>query len=723
MARLTLSSELTQGTPSAETLAWTASAGVTTTITGTGLPAIAAGELFEIRDHSVAVNNGLYVESGGSPLTTSVTADKVSGANPSNETSEAITWLGDSNTLAKNVFFDTAARGIYLLEQEGLGFEGVEFNAWYKFTKEEFKDDNFLKAFPFPVFAIDLDAGKYQVGTDGANPNGWVFVDDSGNSIRTRKLLRAGGWLESNAAGNTLRIYPNITTLGTFEAPTTDVAYYMFGTDTTLDNTVDYDFAGAVDEAILAFEEIGNPATFTYVDGAGGDDTVTRVSGSFITDGFVVGGSMKTRASNTPANDGTYVITAVAALTLTFDTGSFNLGEADAVAQVAVDNRTSFTTRIRVRDGDTNGKFFDTAVLADAGILTLNNLVAKFPLGNATDLNITETDANIDGNTPYTNMSITYYATPQSIAGYVGGSFNFGIEIDAATGTAIEVYEFVQRQLRLLTDIDSDADTAIGRAMDDLLVFEGNILVSGLAIPTNPDGGGSGVYISNIAAADQNNIRNVDNTGARKQFPETVSVTLDFNQALIDDTVAEYTLWFDRTIRNAVDVTFVVTAGTGSAGTFVSTTQFPAALDAGVGAYVRVVGLTGVDAAMNGVYQVTALTSTSLWSVERYDGKTIVTTTGAVASIDEHPIDSPDSLIVDSDVPAAVTGLSSADFNFAFDFDANVQGGRVVSTETFVVGRAIGLATSQFVQSSVQSIATATPLTIVLTASGELNVV
>ena len=56
-----------------------------------------------------------------------------------------------------------------------------------------------------------------------------------------------------------------------------------------------------------------------------------------------------------------------------------------------------------------------------------------------------------------------------------------------------------------------------------------------------------------------------DNLGAQRQFPETISITLDFNQALIDDTVAEYSLFFDRTIRNSVDATFVVTAGAGSA--------------------------------------------------------------------------------------------------------------------------------------------------------------
>ena len=159
-------------------------------------------------------------------------------------------------------------------------------------------------------------------------------------------------------------------------------------------------------------------------------------------------------------------------------------------------------------------------------------------------------------------MSITYFSTPQSQSGLVGGSFNFGITIDANGGTAVQVYEWAQRQLRLTTDIDNDGDTKIGRMMGDLLAFEGDTLVSGGQLSANPDGGGAGVFISNIAAADNNNLRMVDNTGTRRQFPETVAITLDFNSALIDDTVAEYTLWFDRTIRTSVSDLVVNSGGT-----------------------------------------------------------------------------------------------------------------------------------------------------------------
>jgi hypothetical protein len=741
MALLTDPDQLSQGTNNAVVdLRFSGQAGASINLdsAANNLPAVADDDYIEVRGAIDTNNNGLYRVNDASPATNQIVVTKLTGANPQNSAVDntGASILGDT-TIKKNVFFDTAARDIYLIEQNGLSADGVELNAVYSFSKEEYKDDDFLRQFPFWMFAIDLDAGKYQVGTDGSNPNGWKFAADNtvDGTIRTRKLIRTGGWSHVDLEGNTAQIYAGIITLGSFEdetAGTGDLAYYHFGTDVTTDLSTDFDFTGPVNEAILCYNEIGNPDTFTYVDGAGGNDSVTRATGSWITDGFVVGGKIVTRDSGTPSNDGSYTILSVTALTIEVATGSFT-AEADPDTQVAFDNRDNFQVKLRVRDGDPNGKTFDSSSLLAAGVAKLNNFVFRFPLANATDLKISATDALIDTNSDgvpdgdYLGMTITYYATPQNQTTLVGGNYDFGVIIDANSGTAQEVYEFVQWSLRSTGgngtgDIDNDADTKIGRLMGDLLSFEGDTLVAGLG-SANPDGGGTGVYITNIAAADQNNLRLVDNTGVRRQFPETISVTLDFNAALIDDGVAEYVLYYDRTIRNSI-ADLVVNSGTGPQGTLTSAgANLPADIDGGDGGYVRVAGLTGVDSAMNGVYQVTATTSSSSWTVERYDGATVVTTSAAAASIDEHPVDSPSSIIVQDDTPVNVAGTASADFNFAYDFDGNVQGGRVVSTETFVVARAIGLGGAQFIQSSVQSIASGTPLTIVLTASNELNYV
>jgi len=288
-----------------------------------------------------------------------------------------------------------------------------------------------------------------------------------------------------------------------------------------------------------------------------------------------------------------------------------------------------------------------------------------FPLSSVSDANITETDANIDANTPYTGMTLTLYSTPQSLGSdLVGGPYNFGAVIDANNGTQKQVFEWLQRQLRKTTDIDAGAGTNIGLMLDDMATVIGPQLQLGISSPSdgskifnNPEGGGSGVYITNLNAASKNTTVMYDNLEAPVGFPIGTPITVDVNQVFIDDTTALLKLYFDNTISNAA-AGVTITAGTGANGTFVATGTLPASLNRGVGAYVRVAGMTGADEPMNGVYQVTALTSTSLWSVTRRDGATIVTTASTAISIDENCINTPDAIIVDTDNDLTGTGIS-----------------------------------------------------------------
>ncbi len=65
-----------------------------------------------------------------------------------------------------------------------------------------------------------------------------------------------------------------------------------------------------------------------FVDsGGGGEDTLTRTSGSFITDGWLVGDRMWVHVPTTLLNGFFVTLTAVAALTLTFATASVNTSE------------------------------------------------------------------------------------------------------------------------------------------------------------------------------------------------------------------------------------------------------------------------------------------------------------------------------------------------------------------------------------------------------------
>ncbi len=171
----------------------------------------------------------------------------------------------------------------------------------------------------------------------------------------------------------------------------------------------------------------------------------------------------------------------------------------------------------------------------------------SFSLPTGSDLNIVASDATISTTAPYTGMSITYYSTAQSRN--IGGSnFNFGIVIDGNNGTAEQIYEFVQYQLRQSSDIDAGAGTVTGKTADLLLNFVGGAGDGSGSLQTltatNPAGGGTGVYIDNFQTADTNRISFTDNTGTARTFPFVAVVTINFNANLQGDTDAIYRVFF-----------------------------------------------------------------------------------------------------------------------------------------------------------------------------------
>lgn len=900
MALITSRADINQGSSLAvATAIWATGTGADIRIHTSAsnlLPALATGEFFEVRDHSNSQNNGLYEVVTVNTSTDDYECNKVNGAAPIVAGVEAVTTLGATGlTTEKSVFYDTAGLGVYLLEQGALSADGVTGAALYSHMMQEWKDDNFLIAnAPFPMNAIDNDAGKYFIGQDSSgNSSGFNFVDDfAGFAIRTRKLLRNMGWAEIDSAGVTTAQYFGAVTLGAFEAPTTDVAFYQFGTDTTVDNTVDFDFAGPVNEAVQFYEYLADGS----VNGGTGIalDTTGRLltrsdGGNWLTDGFIKGGQVELRDSEDSTMDGTWLLAAVGAgidgaltcgraadagsglvftdgaggndtLTLPvadgktwadygwtvgakivissaedvgndgvhtilvidgYDaevaTASFTANADDTTAvlgpfddaltpditiNAAIDNSNAVRLGIRVRDGDPEGKTFGEANLVSAGKPALGNFVFAFPLANATDLKITAVDGTITGSSPWNLMSITFHSTPQARAGLVGGPYNFGVIIDGANGTNEQVHEFVQHSLRQLTDIDNDGDIAIGRAIGLLGRFNGDTYEvgsgdGGLTFPVNPDGGGSGVFIDSLNAASDNATKFYDNTGALRSKPESIAVTLDFNAIAIDDTATEYDLFYDRTIRTAAAtlVDFVLTATTDVITS--ATTQLPQNAEIVVGSYVRIGGLTAGDAPMNGVYQILVInTPGASWDVVRYDGVTIVAVASTAVDCDQNCVDTPDAIIVDTNIVVSGTTISfvapdqmldsgnglgvyavgdrvrvvdstgaindgirevatvvagqvdfveqdittqgtgptvistqifsgdaTADVVENFAFDDNVQGGRTVSTTTYVKAKAVGRLDAQYIESPVSTIASGTPLTIPLFAPQERNVI
>jgi hypothetical protein len=142
---------------------------------------------------------------------------------------------------------NTAAR-TYTLNQTGnLGPEGVSLQALYSKFKELWLTPTY-QPHPFPMYTIDAEAGKYQIGTDGSGFSGWKPSNDA-----TRTLHRDGGWEEYLVAGTLARVYAGVVTLGTVGS--TDQLYYQ-RTPTGL--ATNFTFTGPVNEGVQVYGDATN---------------------------------------------------------------------------------------------------------------------------------------------------------------------------------------------------------------------------------------------------------------------------------------------------------------------------------------------------------------------------------------------------------------------------------------------------------------------------------
>lgn len=287
------------------------------------------------------------------------------------------------------------------------------------------------------------------------------------------------------------------------------------------------------------------------------------------------------------SNDGNYTISSIRSdytrMTTISTDDALVTEAAGANIQVLADARSYF--KIFTREYQ---KSYAQAELNDIGISTVTYQAYRFPLANATDLKITHDDTAVSTTLPYTDMDITYldgvgftawadsvvypansvvsdggrwYITPtggtssgtgtgddvgvtdwESFSGErdIGGTYYaFNIVIDAdASGdgsfpTAEEIYEFVQYSLRQDSDIDAGAGIVTGKTADLLLSFVGDTLVTE-----------SGVYVDDFSETDINRIEFYDYAGVKQVYPFVAAGTINFNDNLVADSGAVYTMFF-----------------------------------------------------------------------------------------------------------------------------------------------------------------------------------
>jgi len=297
--------------------------------------------------------------------------------------------------------------------------DGIAIQALYSWYKEEWKDVANRSRYPFLFDAVTPEQMEMR--------KQWQH-----SSTTSEKAVRTGGWryIDTDNGNQIVKEFMGAVSLGTFEDAANDTSYYVLGDDPTdTGAAIDFDFPGPVNEPILVYANLGNPDTCTFT-----TSTITRATGSFVTDGYAVGGQVTIIGST--SNDGTYTITGVDALTLTVSGTPFSAG-ADTGAELAVNNRNAVTLFLRVRDGDTNGKTFAKSTLSDIGVTEVDNKVFRFPLSNATDLDILATDANI-ATSPWSEIEIQYFATAFSIDVDSAVNRSFGIVVNVGTFSGID---------------------------------------------------------------------------------------------------------------------------------------------------------------------------------------------------------------------------------------------------------------------------------------------
>lgn len=180
-------------------------------------------------------------------------------------------------------------------------------------------------------------------------------------------------------------------------------------------------------------------------------------------------------------------------------------------------------------------------LISEQNITELTYRKYALPLASSTDVKITHNDSAMTGS-PYSSMSIGY--STSSFTRTIGASnYNFKILINGNSGTAEQIYEYVQFRLRSATDIDSGSNYSqiIGKIAEPLLQFTGDTLKT---LRATVNGTASGVYIDNFQVSDTNRLQFTDDGGTVRTFPYVAAGTLNFNNNLSNDAAARYFVFY-----------------------------------------------------------------------------------------------------------------------------------------------------------------------------------
>lgn len=447
--------------------------------------------------------------------------------------------LADSATDngSTEVFINTATKRIKLVITGDLSTDGVTEKCLYSFLKEEWRLDpntKNLAAFPFPMQPITDEFFELV--------EGWDFEDDT-----ARNLIRNGGWLVRNLAGNVTQHFAGVKTNGSTES--NDQLYYELDGASGKSAPTNFVLAGPANQGVKIIDDPNGDGN--YADGFSRTANIkvfNREQGQVYA------------LSSTTAN-GEASLEAPKVFGLDASTG-LDLKVSEIDANIAAN---APYTEILIRyfpaafaiDVDTSGAPRSFGIVVDVG--THSGVDGSVASGGTV---LTSAAGGIDL-TDYNGGTLTIHegtskgvynvtGTTATTASINGATFpatetNLSFTLQRSvpvSATAEEIYEKVQYQLRQNADIDATSGTVTGKVADQLLEFVGDTLRTGFKTPSNPNGGGSGVYISGFASADTNRIEFKDNGFVTRTFPFVAVLTIQFGANLIADPNAKYWVYF-----------------------------------------------------------------------------------------------------------------------------------------------------------------------------------
>lgn len=565
---------------------------------------------------------------------------------------------------------------------------GVTLKALYSFLKEEWKNDpnsKNLAAFVFPMVPITDESFEFV--------DGWDMYDDAG-----RYLLRDTGWSVKNLAGNVTQEWAGIIGLGSIE--TDDQLYYNQGVGAT--NT---QLTGQVNQSVQTLDDPNGDGS--YVDGFDYRTTFTLFareyaqlySSATLTDIGVT--SLGPQAYRFPVSTG---------VDLKIEDNDTTVGASSPYTEILI----RYFDQAFSRDVDTPGVNRDFGIVIDVG--TMSGVDGSTGAAGSV---LTSAEGTIPGTT-YDGGTLTIHEGPDkglytittasgttvNISGtFPTGSTNQSFTLQRATpisATAEEIYTKVQYLLRQNSDIDSTDQSVIGKIADELMVFVGDTLVCGSNIPTNPNGGGSGVIIEGFLASDTNRLEFYDNTGVSRSYPFVAALTINFGANLQNDTDATYWVWFTYTHR-VTGTDLSITSASSLFGTLRSYGTVTDLSEISIFEQFLVSGFTGTN--NDGMYEAQGTGwPGSVWVKKADSGDEWFTdeANGATVNLDMNPFNSTSAILVQDnlgvDMTGTVGGVSSV--QRSFNYDGNVQGGRTASVDAPITAVGIGLNTSQYVRAT-----------------------